>query len=409
MLSGTIALIDTAIGSLGVDDDMRDVLIEPWRELIVSLPITMDDGTVVVFKGSRSQHNAARGPYKGGIRYHPHADRDHTRALSMLMTFKSALADIPFGGAKGGIQVDPKALSENELNRLTRRYVRSIHHILGVNRDIPAPDLGTSAQTMAWIMDEYGAIHGYTPGIVTGKPVEVGGSQGRADAPGRSAAVAGILAAQDLGMPADGLRAVVQGYGQVGSAAAHTLRDGGVMVTAVSWHSGGTYKEEGLDLYALDHFLSEGGALQEFRGGEQITNEELLLLETDLLVPAAIEGVITSVNAPYIRAKIIVEGANQPTSLEADEILDSRGITVVPDILANAGGVVVSYFEWAQNIQVFQWELDRVNKELDRIVNRSYAETAELARSKNISMRRAAYEIAVNRVLQAILLRGFLK
>jgi glutamate dehydrogenase/leucine dehydrogenase len=258
-------------------------------------------------------------------------------------------------------------------------------------------------------MDEYGAIHGYTPGIVTGKPVEVGGSQGRADAPGRSAAVAGILAAQDLGMPADGLRAVVQGYGQVGSAAARTLRDSGVMVTAVSWHSGGTYKEEGLDLYALDHFLSEGGALQEFRGGEQITNEELLLLETDLLVPAAIEGVITSVNAPYIRAKIIVEGANQPTSLEADEILDSRGITVVPDILANAGGVVVSYFEWAQNIQVFQWELDRVNKELDRIVNRSYAETAELARSKNISMRRAAYEIAVNRVLQAILLRGFLK
>ncbi len=408
MLEGARASVDSAVNGLGLGDDMREVLLQPWREVTVGLPIRMDNGSIRVFEGYRSQHNAARGPYKGGIRYHPHADLEHTRALAMLMTWKSALVDIPFGGAKGGVMVSPRDLSQGELNRLTRRYTMSMHHILGVNRDIPAPDLGTTAQTMAWIMDAYGAINGHTPGVVTGKPVEMGGSYGRAAAPGRGTAFIGCLAAQDMGINIDGASVVVQGYGQVGAAAAATMADAGARVIAVSDVSGGTRNPKGLDLLALDSHLKLGGTVIEFPGGESLTNENLLELECDILIPGAIEDVITTQNAPNIKARLIVEGANRPVTAEADLILADAGIVVIPDILANAGGVIVSYFEWAQNVQVFRWDLERVNRELDNILTRAYRATRGTSNDKGISMREAAYQVAVTRVADAIQIRGFI-
>lgn len=409
MLEGTVARVNSAIIELGIRDDMRDVIVEPWRELTTSLPVLMDDGTVKVFKGYRSQHNAARGPFKGGIRFHPAADLSHTRALAMLMTFKSALVNIPFGGAKGGVQVDPKQLSERELIALTRRYTRSINHVLGVSRDIPAPDLGTNSQTMAWIMDEYSAIHGYTPGIVTGKPVELGGSEGRSEAPGRGAAIVSRMAAQDLEIGGESPTVIVQGYGQVGSSAARKFVEDGARVVAVSDVAGGLYNSKGLDIPELDRLLSEGGRLAESRDGEQVSNDELLGLQADVLVPAAIEDVITTDNASDIKARLVVEGANQPVTIGADAILADRGVTVVPDILANAGGVVVSYFEWAQNIQQFKWKLERVNDELESIMEAAYRATYKHSQQHGTRMRAAAFNIAVGRVMRAIDLRGFLK
>ena len=409
MLEGTVARVNSAIIELGIRDDMRDVIIEPWRELTTSLPVLMDDGTVKVFKGYRSQHNATRGPFKGGIRFHPAADLSHTRALAMLMTFKSALVNIPFGGAKGGVQVDPKQLSERELIALTRRYTRSINHVLGVSRDIPAPDLGTNSQTMAWIMDEYSAIHGYTPGIVTGKPVELGGSEGRSEAPGRGAAIVSRMAAQDLEIGGESPTVIVQGYGQVGSSAARKFVEDGARVVAVSDVAGGLCNSKGLDIPELDRLLSEGGRLAESRDGEHVSNDELLGLQADVLVPAAIEDVITTDNASDIKARLVVEGANQPVTIGADAILADRGVTVVPDILANAGGVVVSYFEWAQNIQQFKWKLERVNDELESIMEAAYRATYKHSQQHGTRMRAAAFNIAVGRVMRAIDLRGFLK
>jgi glutamate dehydrogenase (NAD(P)+) len=409
MLEGTIAWVNAAVAQLGIRDDMRDVIVEPWRELTVSIPVQMDNGTVRVFHGYRSQHNAARGPFKGGIRFHPAADQSHTRALGMLMTFKSALVNIPFGGAKGGIQVDPRALSERELIELTRRYTRGINHVLGVSRDIPAPDLGTNSQTMAWIMDEYSALHGYTPGIVTGKPVELGGSEGRSESPGRGAAIVSRLAALDRGIGGESPSIIVQGYGQVGSSAARKFVEDGARVVAVSDVSGGLYNPKGVDIAALDKLLAEGGKFSDFKGGEKVSNDELLCLEADVLVPAAIEDVLTSDNAPNIKVKMVVEGANQPTTTAADAILTERGIPVVPDILANAGGVVVSYFEWAQNIQQFKWKLDRVYAELTSIMETAYRATQEYAMANSVTLRSAAYTLEIQRLHRAIELRGFLK
>ncbi|MCZ6539841.1 MAG: Glu/Leu/Phe/Val dehydrogenase, partial [Chloroflexi bacterium] len=348
MLEGTIASVDAAIRSLDLEDDMRAVLVEPWREIQVALPVRMDDGNVRVFRGYRSQHNAARGPYKGGIRYHPSVDLNHVRALGMLMTWKTALADVPFGGAKGGIGVDPRELSTHELNRLTRRYTMSMHHVLGVNRDIPAPDLGTSAQTMAWIMDAYGSIHGHTPGIVTGKPIELGGSLGRAEAPGRGAAVVGSRAIVDGGSTPEQSTVAVQGYGAVGSAAARTMTDNGAKVIAVSDVDGAVLNSTGLDIDELDRIVAEGGTVSDFADADQLGNDELLEIKCDVLIPAAIEDVITTQNAPKVRAGIIVEGANRPITSGADEILADHNKKIIPDILANAGGVIASYFEWAQ-------------------------------------------------------------
>ncbi|HIM60093.1 MAG TPA: glutamate dehydrogenase [Dehalococcoidia bacterium] len=407
MLDGTIASVDASIRSLNLEDDMRAVLIEPWREIQVALPVLMDDGNVRVFRGYRSQHNAARGPYKGGIRYHPNADLNHVRALGMLMTWKTALADVPFGGAKGGVSVDPRELSTHELNRLTRRYTMSMHHVLGVNRDIPAPDLGTSAQTMAWIMDAYGSIHGHTPGIVTGKPIELGGSLGRAEAPGRGAAIVGTRAIVDNGSTPEQSTVVVQGYGAVGSSAAKTISEDGAKVIAVSDVDGAIINSRGLDIDALDRIVIEGGVVSDFADADQLNNDELLELKCDVLIPAAIEDVITTQNASKVQADIIVEGANRPVTSGADEILVDSNKQVVPDILANAGGVIASYFEWAQNIQVFNWELERVNRELGQLINRAYDVTRARAEQTGSTMREAAFDVAVSRVAETIKIRSY--
>ena len=407
MLDGTIASVDASIRSLNLEDDMRAVLIEPWREIQVALPVLMDDGNVRVFRGYRSQHNAARGPYKGGIRYHPNADLNHVRALGMLMTWKTALADVPFGGAKGGVSVDPRELSTHELNRLTRRYTMSMHHVLGVNRDIPAPDLGTSAQTMAWIMDAYGSINGHTPGIVTGKPIELGGSLGRAEAPGRGAAIVGTRAIVDNGSTPEQSTVVVQGYGAVGSSAAKTISEDGAKVIAVSDVDGAIINSRGLDIDALDRIVIEGGVVSDFADADQLNNDELLELKCDVLIPAAIEDVITTQNASKVQADIIVEGANRPVTSGADEILVDSNKQVVPDILANAGGVIASYIEWAQNIQVFNWELERVNRELDQLINRAYDVTRARAEQTGSTMREAAFDVAVSRVAETIKIRSY--
>jgi glutamate dehydrogenase (NAD(P)+) len=407
MLDGTIESIDSAVRSLGLEDDMREVLVEPWREIQVGLPVRMDDGNVRVFRGYRSQHNAARGPYKGGIRYHPNADLEHTRALGMLMTWKTALADVPFGGAKGGVSVNPRELSTSELNRLTRRYTMSMHHILGVNRDIPAPDLGTSAQTMAWIMDAYGSIHGHTPGIVTGKPIELGGSLGRAEAPGRGAAVTGFRAIVDSGSTPEQSTIAVQGFGAVGAAAARTMFDAGARVIAVSDVDGAIINTAGLDIPAVEQIVLDGGTVSDFDDADALDNAALLELDCDVLIPAAIEDVITAENAPRVRARIVVEGANRPVTSAADAILVDSGKNVIPDILANAGGVVASYFEWAQNIQVFNWELERVNRELDKKMNEAYDVTKAQADRNGGSMRDAAFDVAVSRVAETIKIRSY--
>jgi glutamate dehydrogenase (NAD(P)+) len=324
------------------------------------------------------------------------------------MTWKSALVDIPFGGAKGGITVNVRDISLEEKHRLTRRYVMSMHHILGVQRDIPAPDLGTDAQTMAWIMDTYGSIYGHSPGIVTGKPIELGGSQGRAESPGHGTALVTMMAAQDAGMNVDGLRIAVQGYGQVAGNAARTLHKNGARVVAVSDVDSGIYSADGLDINALDRHLSAGGQVFAYPDADKVTNAELLELDCDVLIPGAIEDVITTENAARIRAKIVAEGANQPVTADADAILKDRGVNVLPDILVNAGGVIVSYFEWAQNIQVFKWDLETVNRELEKLMRRAYEATRDRAAGRGGSMREAAYELAVQRVSDAATLRGFL-
>ena len=402
-----VQLLEETAAGLGLEEEICLLLRMPYRELHVEVPVRMDDGKVRVFTGYRVQHNGARGPYKGGVRYHPEADLDEVRTLAALMTWKCALSDLPFGGAKGGVQCDPTAMSEQERNRLTRRYMQNISHIIGINRDIPAPDLGTNAQTMAWMMDAYGQMHGYTPGIVTGKPVELGGSPGREPATGRGVVIALQAYCRDLGREPRDVTVAVQGNGNVGSWAARLAAAAGYPIVAVSDSKGGVYNARGLDIDALDRHRAGGGALGDLPGGEQITNDELLALPCVALVPTAIDDVITKENCDRVRAQFIIEGANHPLSSGADAALEERGIAVVPDILANAGGVIVSYFEWAQNIQQFRWEEARVNSELERILLAAYASVRGVAAQHKLTMRRAAYRIAVERVAQAIRLRGF--
>lgn len=399
---------DRAADRLGLDDGVREMLRRPWRELQVSVPIRTDNGDIKVFTGYRVQHNGARGPYKGGVRYHPLADLEEVRALASLMTWKNALVDIPFGGAKGGIQCDPRTMSEVELNRLTRRYTLQIEHLLGVNRDIPAPDLGTNSQTMAWMMDTYGQIHGYTPGIVTGKPVELGGSVGRDSATGRGAVFVLREAAKDIGISPEGARIVVQGFGQVGSWTVQLLGEMGCKVIGVSDVDGGIYNPGGIDINALLPYKQSNGTVSDFPGGDRITNEELLELECEFLVPAAIDKVIHRGNAPKVRAKVVVEAANHPLTPEADDILNEAGVITIPDILVNAGGVIVSYFEWTQNLYQHQWEMDRVNDELNKIMTRAYVAVKEKAASENITLREAAFVIGVGRVAKVSRMRGFI-
>ncbi len=399
---------DRAADRLGMADGVREMLRIPWRELRVTVPVRMDNGEIEVFTGYRIQHNGARGPYKGGVRFHPDADVEEVRALASLMTWKTALVEIPFGGAKGGVQCDPLTMSHGELNRLTRRYTQNIEHLLGVNRDIPAPDLGTNAQTMAWMMDAYGQIHGHTPGIVTGKPVELGGSVGRDSATGRGAIYVTTEMAKDMNMDPAGARIVVQGFGQVGSWAARIAAEQGCTVIAVSDVDGGTFNSQGLDVEALVKLKDEGGSVQNFKGGESISNNDLLELDCDILIPAAIDRVIHADNAPRVKAKVIIEAANHPLTPEADDILNDRGIRIVPDILVNAGGVVVSYFEWTQNLYQHAWDMDRVNDELSKIMTRAFTSVKDRVQAEGVTYREAAFLIGLERVAHVAGLRGFI-
>ena len=398
---------DRAAHQVGLDDDLYEMLRIPWREIRAQVPVRMDDGNVRVFIGSRVQHNGARGPYKGGIRYHPEANDDEVRALASLMTWKNALTDVPFGGAKGAVQCDPETMSEGELNRLTRRFTQNIQHVLGENRDIPAPDLGTNARVMAWMMDAYGQLNGYTPSIVTGKPIEMGGSYGRDAAPGRGAVQVLAAWAKDAGVDLEGATIAVQGFGQVGAWIARLVGGLGCTVVAVSDVRGGVYNPRGLDMDRLVEHVRENRYVAGFPDAEAITNREIVELPCTIFAPAAIGPVIDHTNADRVQARVILEGANHPTTPVADFALSERGVTVLPDILANAGGVVVSYFEWTQNIQQFRWQEDRVNAELARVMDRAAQGVLQRSNRERVTLREAAFAIGLERVAHAIELRGF--
>lgn len=403
-----VAQFDAVAERLGVDPGLRELLRRPNRELTVHFPVKMDDGTTKVFTGYRVQHNNARGPSKGGVRYHPEVSLDEVKALAMWMTWKNAVANLPYGGAKGGVIVDPKALSEGELERLTRRYTTEISILIGPEEDIPAPDIGTDARVMAWMMDTYSMHHGHTvAGVVTGKPPSVGGSLGREEATGRGVSVIVRETMRHLGRPLEGATVAVQGFGNVGSVTARLLCEAGAKVVAVSDSKGGIYTEgAALDIEALVRIKRERGTLPAEHPGVHITNEELLELPVDVLIPAALEGQITSRNAGRIRAPVIVEAANGPITIEADRILAERGTFVVPDILANAGGVVVSYFEWVQDLQSFFWEEDEVNSRMERVMVKSFHDVAATAERHGVSFREAAYMLAISRVVEAVQIRG---
>jgi glutamate dehydrogenase (NAD(P)+) len=399
--------LETAARYLELDPGLHEVLKYPQRELTVHFPVKMSDGSTHVFTGYRVQHNVSRGPCKGGLRYSPTTDLDEVRALAMWMTWKCAIVNIPFGGAKGGVVCDPHMLTPMELERLTRRYTSEISILLGPANDIPAPDMGTNAQTMAWVMDTYSMMQGHTiPAVVTGKPVGVGGSEGRNDATGRGIVCITREAISEFGLNLTGLRVAVQGFGNVGGVAARLFHEAGAKVVAVSDALGGLYNPDGLDIPALRECSNRDGTLTTHGGGEAISSKELLELEVDVLVPAAIENQITAENADRIRARMVIEGANGPTTPAADKILQDKGIFLVPDVLANAGGVIVSYFEWVQDLQFFFWSEGEVNAKMEAILVRSYRDVRTKARSEGIDMRLAAYLIGVQRVADATTLRG---
>ena len=392
---------------IGLSSEVVDLLSTSWREVRTQLPVRMDDRKLRIFEGYRVQHNGARGPYKGGVRFHPKADLDEVRALAMLMTYKCALMDLPFGGAKGGVMCDPMRMSDTELNRLTRSYTQHIGMVLGVSRDIPAPDMGTNAQTMAWMMDAYGQKYGYTPGIVTGKPVELGGSFGRDQATGRGVATCmREYASVEKSTPSD-IRVAIQGYGNVGSWTARLAAEMGFQVIAVSDVKGGIYSPEGLNIADVDRWFGVAGSVAGFHGATPITNDQLLELDCDYLVPAALGEVVTSENARDIRARVVVEAANHPVTPGGDAILAERGVVVLPDVLINAGGVTVSYFEWTQNIQQFRWPIERVNDELARRMVAVFHDVMARSGRDGTRPRQAAFDVAVERVGRAITLRGF--
>ena len=399
-------LRQTAV-QLGMEDSMLNVLLECKKCVSVSVPTRMDDGSVRVFEGFRCTHNVARGPSKGGIRYHHEVTLEETKALAMWMTWKCALMGLPFGGAKGGVVVNPKELSVSELERMTRRYTTEIINFIGPEADIPAPDVGTSPREMAWIFDTYSMNKGYSVlGVVTGKPLEVGGSVGRIEATARGAAfcVREALRKQDLSI--DDRRVAVQGFGNVGSNLAVILADQGATIVALSDSHGGVHNAEGIDVRAALGHKQDTGSLDGLAGAETITNDELLLVDCDVLAPCALEQVITGENADQIKASIVCEGANGPVTPEADVILDDRGVLVLPDVLANAGGVVVSYFEWVQGLQEYFWKESEVNAKLNDIITRAFAETWRAHEERSLPMRQAAYALAVGRVAEATTTRG---
>jgi glutamate dehydrogenase (NAD(P)+) len=394
-------------GLIDLSDSMLNVLLECKKCVSVSIPTRMEDGSVHVFEGFRVTHNVARGPAKGGIRYHQDVTLEETKALSMWMTWKCALMGLPFGGAKGGVVVNPKELSEDELQRMTRRYTSEIINLIGPEVDIPAPDVGTGPREMAWIFDTYSMNKGYSVlGVVTGKPLEIGGSLGRVEATARGAAFCIREALRKEGHEVAGRRVAIQGFGNVGRNLALILADQGASIVAVSDSSGGIYKPDGLDVPAAVEHKRTNRSFDGFDGAEAITNEDLLILECDVLAPCALEQVVTADNAGNVKARIVAEGANGPVTPEADQILDERGVLVLPDVLANAGGVVVSYFEWVQGLQEYFWKESEVNAKLNDIVTRAFAETWREHEERDISMRQAAYAIAVGRVAEATITRG---
>ena len=399
--------LDAVAERLELDDGLRRILRTPNRELTVTFPVIMDDGRTEVFTGHRVQHNVARGPAKGGIRYSPQVTLGEMRALSMWMTWKCAVVNLPFGGAKGGVCCNTKEMSLREIERLTRRYTTEIAFLIGPASDIPAPDMYTDSRVMAWMMDTYSMHRGYSvPGVVTGKPISVGGSQGRSEATGRGCVYAIVNVAKRVGIDLEGATAAVQGFGNAGSVVARLLSGLGCRVIAVSDSKGGTYREQGLDAEALQVCRRESGSVSHFPMGERLSNEELLALPCDILVPAALENQLTERIAPKVRSKLVAEAANGPTTPEADAILQDRGITVIPDILANAGGVTVSYFEWVQNLQEFHWKEEQVNRQLRDVMDASCGQVLAIADREGTNLRTAAYILGVERVVNAIQDRG---
>lgn len=396
-----------AVEILGYEDGLHEMLATPRREINVAVPLRRDDGRVELFKGFRVQHNVSRGPGKGGLRFHPSVDADEVRALAMLMTWKCAVVDLPYGGAKGGVGIDPQQYSERELERVTRRYTSEIMPMIGPERDIMAPDMGTNEQTMAWVMDTYSVSQGYTiPGVVTGKPLAVGGSLGRATATSRGVVHVTISALAEVGETLTGATVAIQGFGKVGAHAASIFAEEGARVVAVSDQFGGVHNAAGIDVPRLLDHVAATGSVVGFDGADPVGNDALLALEVDVLVPAAIDGVLDARTAPSVRARFVVEGANGPTTSDADKILAEKGVVVVPDILANAGGVVVSYFEWVQSNQTYWWDANEIEQKLADRMHSAFREVAATSRAQGITLRDAALVIGVRRVAEAHQIRG---
>lgn len=407
-LESMMSRFDAAVKILGISDEMYDILKVPARQIIVGLPVTMDNGKLRVFEGYRVIHSTILGPGKGGIRFDPDVTLDEVRALAAWMTWKCAVVDIPYGGAKGGVACNPREMSAGEMERLMRAYTSAMLDIFGPDKDIPAPDMGTGPREMAWLMDEYSKAKGMTvQGVVTGKPLVLGGSLGRTEATGRGVMVSALAAMEKLGIKPNQSNAAIQGFGNVGSFAALLLSEKGVKINSLSDISGAYYNDKGIDVAsAMAYRNNNNGTLEGFTGAELISAEEQLSLAVDLLVPAAKEDVITKNNAESIQAKLIVEGANGPTSYKADDIINNKGIMVVPDILANAGGVTVSYLEWVQNRIGYKWDLDRINRRCDRAMNEAFSNVFEVSQKYNVSLRLAAYILAIDKVSSSYKFRG---
>lgn len=403
-----ISRLDQAAGIMNLDNDVYQIVKTPSKVVEVSLPIKMDDGSIRVFEGYRVIHSTALGPSKGGIRYHPQVEEEEVKALAAWMTFKCAIADIPYGGAKGGITCDPKTMSVGEIERLTRAYTMAMADIFGVDKDIPAPDVNTSGREMAWIVDEYSKVNGgFTPGVVTGKPLHLGGSQGRVEATGRGVCTAALEALAKLKMNPKKMKAAVQGFGNVGSITAKHFASHGIKVVGLSDHTGAYYNAKGIDVQkAMDHAAKNNGMLKGFKGASEMDASKFLELDVDILAPCALENQITLENAPRIKAKLIVEGANGPTSDGADEILNKKGVIVIPDILANGGGVTVSYFEWVQNRTGYYYSEEEINRRADRWMRQAFQNVWNVAQKHKVSMRIASYIFALQKVATAIHSRG---
>ncbi|TWT99198.1 Glutamate dehydrogenase [Botrimarina colliarenosi] len=396
-----------AAHELGMASPMRKLLITPERELTVQIPLRRDDGTLETLVGYRVQHNSSRGPMKGGLRYHHEVDLDEVRGLASLMTWKTAVVNIPYGGAKGGVTVNSRNLSKDEKERITRKLIDSIHQVIGPDLDIPAPDMGTSHEEMAWIMNQYAKYNGFNPGVVTGKPVEFYGIPGREEATGRGVGLLTLKTLARLGRKAPGTSVAIQGFGNVGSHTAKFLSEADCKIVAIADRTGAWYDPDGIDVRAaLKYVCDNEGQLDGFEGGKRIPGEELLELEVDVLIPAALGGVIHEGNVEKVKAPIIIEAANAPITPEADDRLHERGVVVLPDILANAGGVTVSYFEWAQNRQFYKWTLDRVRGELDRTLTHAFDEVWDRAKEKKIGLRTTAFMVGIERVARAAELAG---